>query len=108
VRNTLAALKREWETSVQPLKKSSVANENKYSSAAYPNGMMNFMLPLVICFQIPKKKQGGALSFKGSHRNGDRPIFLKTSAPHSLMTRRSIWLESALIILWKYPKHEGK
>jgi hypothetical protein len=33
--NTLAAIQREWGTSVQPLKKT-----NKYSTAAYPYGAM--------------------------------------------------------------------
>jgi len=62
-------MQREWGTSVQPLKKPT-ANRNKYSSVAYPYGVMNFMPALAICFQIANQKQVGALNFKGRSQNG--------------------------------------
>ncbi len=38
---------------------------------------------------MPTAVRGGAESLKGSHRMGDQPIFLKTSAPYSFMTTLS-------------------
>jgi hypothetical protein len=38
---------------------------------------------------LPTSVRGGAESFKSSHMMGDQPIFLKTSAPYSLMTTLS-------------------
>ncbi len=43
-----------------------------------------FTPALAICFQIANQKQGDALNFKGLSQDGDRLIFLKTSAPHFL------------------------
>ncbi len=46
-----------------------------------------FWLPLVV--------RGGAESLKGSHRLGDRLIFLKTSAPHYLKTTHHASIDTA-------------
>jgi hypothetical protein len=53
--NTLAALQREWETSVQHLKKTTNIR------AAYPYSVMNFLAALAICFQIGNSSTRWAL-----------------------------------------------
>jgi hypothetical protein len=51
----------------------------------YTYGAMNFMAMLGIRILITNSCTRWHGIFKGSHRMGDGPIFLKTSAPLSLM-----------------------
>jgi hypothetical protein len=65
--------------------KLSSATEKANISAAYPYRRINFIPALGIISELPTTVRDGAVTFKGSHRMGDGPIFLKISAPHSLV-----------------------
>jgi hypothetical protein len=54
-------------------------------------------VPLGICFQIANSCPRWRCNFEGLSQHGDRRIFLKISAPHSLMTTYWIYL------FWKAP-----
>jgi hypothetical protein len=63
----------------------SPAFEKADTSAAYPYGAMNCIPALAIYSELPRAIRGGVESLKGAHRMGDGQIFLKTSAPLSLI-----------------------
>jgi hypothetical protein len=67
--NTLSALQRDWETSVQLLKKPTNFR------AAYPYSVMNILAALAICFQIAVR--GGRCSFQGLSEDAGRADFSK-------------------------------
>jgi hypothetical protein len=77
----LAALQREWGSSVQPLKKPTDKN------AVYPYSAINFHFRVGNANLVPNSQQlvDGTVTLKGSYCLGEGQIFLKISAPHALM-----------------------
>ena len=100
--NTLAALQIEWGNSAQPLKKpTKMTSIPKAGWISFPRWEL--------VSEWPTDVWGDAESLKGSRRMGDWQIFLKTSAPLSLIKTYRIHLgylstDNEKIIGWNYWK----